>query len=163
MIEVKALAKHGYVHRSLPKKCHFANIRLYFFYTHLNFFFMQFNHWVMQLSSILSTEEFVNKYKGNHTFTGGKVVGYRNFFTMTWTSFMVEDSCYFINGVLHLRAEITIRNRMDIQYKIFSCIGSSEFPVPLFLMSLTLVMILLWYISANCTKGLEWIAQIWQF
>ncbi|KAJ0052516.1 hypothetical protein Pint_00525 [Pistacia integerrima] len=56
------------------------------------------------------TEEFVSKYKGNYTFTGGKAVGYRNLFAIQWTSFMAEDSLYFINGILHLRAELTIRH-----------------------------------------------------
>ncbi|KAF7826124.1 BTB/POZ domain-containing protein POB1-like [Senna tora] len=56
------------------------------------------------------TEEFVSKYKGNYTFTGGKAVGYRNLFAIPWTSFMAEDSLYFINGVLHLKAELTIRH-----------------------------------------------------
>ncbi|KAI4328865.1 hypothetical protein L6164_021188 [Bauhinia variegata] len=56
------------------------------------------------------TEEFVSKYKGNYTFMGGKAVGYRNLFAIPWTSFMAEDSLYFINGVLHLRAELTIRH-----------------------------------------------------
>lgn len=49
------------------------------------------------------TEEFQSKYKGNYTFTGGKAVGYRNLFGIPWTSFMADDSLYFINGVLHLR------------------------------------------------------------
>ncbi|GKU87997.1 hypothetical protein SLEP1_g2313 [Rubroshorea leprosula] len=56
------------------------------------------------------TEEFVSKYKGNYTFTGGKAVGYRNLFAIPWTSFMAEDSIYFINGILHLRAELTIKH-----------------------------------------------------
>ncbi|GAY51396.1 hypothetical protein WN943_017571 [Citrus x changshan-huyou] len=56
------------------------------------------------------TEEFVSKYKGNYTFTGGKAVGYRNLFAIPWTSFMADDSLYFINGILHLRAELTIRH-----------------------------------------------------
>ncbi|MED6156232.1 Boi protein [Stylosanthes scabra] len=56
------------------------------------------------------TDEFVCKYKGNYTFTGGKAVGYRNLFAIPWTSFMSEDCLYFINGVLHLRAELTIRH-----------------------------------------------------
>ncbi|KAF8413273.1 hypothetical protein HHK36_001249 [Tetracentron sinense] len=56
------------------------------------------------------TEEYVSKYKGNYTFTGGKAVGYRNLFATQWTSFMAEDSLYFINGILHLRAELTIRH-----------------------------------------------------
>ncbi|KAH7849233.1 hypothetical protein Vadar_014977 [Vaccinium darrowii] len=55
------------------------------------------------------TEDYLSKYKGNYTFTGGKAVGYRNLFAIPWTSFMAEDSLYFINGTLHLRAELTIR------------------------------------------------------
>ncbi|KAM3289829.1 BTB/POZ domain-containing protein POB1 [Capsicum chacoense] len=55
------------------------------------------------------TEEYVSKYKGNYTFTGGKAVGYRNLFGIPWTAFTAEDSLYFINGILHLRAELTIR------------------------------------------------------
>ncbi|XP_004494778.1 BTB/POZ domain-containing protein POB1-like [Cicer arietinum] len=61
------------------------------------------------------TEDFVSKYKGNYTFTGGKAVGYRNLFATPWMSFMADDSLYFINGVLHLRAELTIRNQPDVQ------------------------------------------------
>ncbi|GAB2224124.1 hypothetical protein Drorol1_Dr00004871 [Drosera rotundifolia] len=56
------------------------------------------------------SEEFMSKYKGNYTFTGGKAVGYRNLFSMPWKPFMGDDSPFFINGVLHLRAELTIRN-----------------------------------------------------
>ncbi|KAL5750007.1 hypothetical protein ACOSP7_024610 [Xanthoceras sorbifolium] len=55
------------------------------------------------------TEEYVSKYKGNYTFTGGKAVGYRNLFGIPWTAFTADDSVYFINGILHLRAELTIR------------------------------------------------------
>ncbi|GKA54971.1 TRAF-like, SKP1/BTB/POZ domain, BTB/Kelch-associated protein [Tanacetum coccineum] len=55
------------------------------------------------------TEEYISKYKGNYTFTGGKAVGYRNLFATPWTSFMAEDSLYFINGILHLQAELTIK------------------------------------------------------
>ncbi|XP_059312536.1 BTB/POZ domain-containing protein POB1-like [Lycium ferocissimum] len=55
-------------------------------------------------------EEYVSKYKGNYTFTGGKAVGYRNLFAIPWPSFIAEDSPYFTNGTLHLRAELTIRN-----------------------------------------------------
>lgn len=53
--------------------------------------------------------DFIVKYKGNYTFTGGKAVGYRNLFAIPWSSFMAEDSPYFIDDVLHLRAELTIR------------------------------------------------------
>jgi hypothetical protein len=55
------------------------------------------------------TEKFVSKYKGNFTLTGGKPVWCRNLFGMTWTEFMAEDNPYFINGVVHLRAVLTIR------------------------------------------------------
>ncbi|XP_021890964.1 BTB/POZ domain-containing protein At2g46260-like isoform X2 [Carica papaya] len=55
------------------------------------------------------TEEYASKYKGNYTFTGGKAVGYRNLFGLPWTTFMADDSLYFINGILHLRAELTIK------------------------------------------------------
>ncbi|XP_042406539.1 BTB/POZ domain-containing protein POB1-like isoform X1 [Zingiber officinale] len=53
--------------------------------------------------------EFVSKYKGFYTFTGGKAVGYRNLFGIQWSSFIAEDGPYFINGTLHLRAELTIK------------------------------------------------------
>lgn len=54
-------------------------------------------------------EDFVSKYKGYYTFTGGKAVGYRNLFTTQWSKFLSEDSPYFINDVVHLRAELTIK------------------------------------------------------
>jgi hypothetical protein len=53
--------------------------------------------------------EFVSKYKGNYTFTGGKAVGYRNLFAIPWQTFMADDSLFFIDGMLHLRAELTIK------------------------------------------------------
>ncbi|BAF08398.1 BTB/POZ domain-containing protein POB1 [Oryza sativa Japonica Group] len=53
--------------------------------------------------------EFVSKYKGNYTFTGGKAVGYRNLFAIPWSTFMADDSLFFLDGVLHLRAELTIK------------------------------------------------------
>ncbi|CAL5429213.1 unnamed protein product [Camellia sinensis] len=43
------------------------------------------------------TEEYVSKYKGNYTFTGGKAVGYRNLFGIAWTLFMAEDNLFLIN------------------------------------------------------------------
>lgn len=54
-------------------------------------------------------DDFVSKYRGNYTFTGGKAVGYRNLFGIPWTALMAEDSIYFFDGVLHLKAELTIR------------------------------------------------------
>lgn len=55
------------------------------------------------------TCEFASKYKGAYTFSGGKAVGYRNLFGVPWSSFVAEDSPFFINGTLHLRAELTIK------------------------------------------------------
>ncbi|KAM1185551.1 hypothetical protein ACFX2G_015152 [Malus domestica] len=55
-------------------------------------------------------EEFLSKFKGSYTFTGGKAVGYRNLLGVPWTAFMADDSIYFINSVLHLNAELTIRH-----------------------------------------------------
>ncbi|CAA0838941.1 BTB/POZ domain-containing protein POB1 [Striga hermonthica] len=54
-------------------------------------------------------EDYISKYKGNYVFTGGKAVGYRNLFSIPWESFMADDSPYFINGVIHLRAELTVK------------------------------------------------------
>ncbi|RDX69943.1 BTB/POZ domain-containing protein POB1, partial [Mucuna pruriens] len=56
-----------------------------------------------------STEEYTSRCKGNYTFTAGKAVGYRNLFGIPWTAFIADDSHYFIKGLLHLRAELTIR------------------------------------------------------
>ncbi|XP_075495424.1 BTB/POZ domain-containing protein POB1-like isoform X1 [Primulina tabacum] len=58
------------------------------------------------------SEEFVSKYKGNYNFTGGKAVGYRNLFGVPWTAFIADNSPFFINGILHLRAELTIKPRV---------------------------------------------------
>ncbi|KAL8229788.1 hypothetical protein R6Q57_014688 [Mikania cordata] len=57
------------------------------------------------------TEEFVSKYTGTYIFTGGKAVGYRNLFAIPWSTFIGDDSVYFLNGLVHLRAELTVRNR----------------------------------------------------
>ncbi|KAJ0231877.1 BTB/POZ domain-containing protein [Hirschfeldia incana] len=57
--------------------------------------------------------EFISKYKGSNTFTGGKAVGYRNLFGIPWTYFVAEDSDFFINGILHLKAELTINGSPD--------------------------------------------------
>ncbi|KAH0648865.1 BTB/POZ domain-containing protein POB1-like [Solanum tuberosum] len=52
--------------------------------------------------------EFVNMYKGSHTLNSGIVVGCRNLCDIGWTPFLNADGLYFINGVLHIRAEITV-------------------------------------------------------
>ncbi|KAF8104700.1 hypothetical protein N665_0170s0073 [Sinapis alba] len=60
------------------------------------------------------SQDYATKYKGNYTFTGGKAVGYRNLFGIPWTSFIAEDSQFFINGILHLRAELTIKRSTEL-------------------------------------------------
>ncbi|XP_057451187.1 BTB/POZ domain-containing protein At2g46260-like [Lotus japonicus] len=53
-------------------------------------------------------EEFLRQYKTHKTFTGGTRAG-RNLFGVPWSEFMAEDYPFFINGVLHLKAVLTIR------------------------------------------------------
>ncbi|CAI9279075.1 unnamed protein product [Lactuca saligna] len=56
-------------------------------------------------------EEYVSKYKGTYDFIGARsnAVGCKNLFGIPWNSFIAEESVYFINGVVHLRAQLTIR------------------------------------------------------
>lgn len=55
------------------------------------------------------TWEFQPKSKGSYVFTGGKAVGYRNLFTLRWEAFIGDESLYFRESILHLRAELTIK------------------------------------------------------
>lgn len=57
------------------------------------------------------TWEFMPKSKGSYIFTGGKAVGYRNLFGMQWQDFIAEDSPYFRDNIVHLRAELTIKKQ----------------------------------------------------
>lgn len=45
-------------------------------------------------------------YKGSDTLTGGQYVGRRNLFNTTWKAFIADDSPFFTNGKLHLRATV---------------------------------------------------------
>lgn len=45
----------------------------------------------------------------SHTFTGGRCIGFSNLFKTTWAAFIADDSPYFINGILHLRAVVSIK------------------------------------------------------
>lgn len=56
----------------------------------------------------MPTKEFAENFKGNYKFTAGKAVGCRNLFTRPWEMFIGKDCPYFINDVLHLRAELSI-------------------------------------------------------
>ncbi|XP_057453238.1 BTB/POZ domain-containing protein At2g46260-like [Lotus japonicus] len=54
-------------------------------------------------------KEFVVKKSKMHcTFTGGTIVVF-NLFKVSWTEFIAENSPFFVNDVLHLKAELTIR------------------------------------------------------
>ncbi|KAJ0837240.1 putative MATH/TRAF domain, BTB/Kelch-associated [Helianthus annuus] len=53
------------------------------------------------------TNEFVSRRKGLCTFSYKWAIGIHNMFAIPWTSFIGEDSVYFVDGVLHLRAELT--------------------------------------------------------
>ncbi|KAL1198118.1 BTB/POZ domain-containing protein [Cardamine amara subsp. amara] len=63
-----------------------------------------------QLTRSNPTEEFVSKYKGNYKLTRGKAAGDRSLFAIPWDSFIAKDCPYFINDVLHLRAELSIHH-----------------------------------------------------
>jgi hypothetical protein len=55
------------------------------------------------------TMEFVGKFKGIYTFTRGKAVGCRNLLGIPWDIFTAKNCPYFINDVLRLRADLSIR------------------------------------------------------
>ncbi|GMN31764.1 hypothetical protein TIFTF001_003385 [Ficus carica] len=55
------------------------------------------------------TEDYMRKYRGIATFTGGDVFGCQNLSNIPWTTFMADKSPNFINGILHLRAVLTVK------------------------------------------------------
>ncbi|XP_027769543.1 BTB/POZ domain-containing protein POB1-like isoform X2 [Solanum pennellii] len=55
------------------------------------------------------SEDYLSRYKGSHTFTRGKGDGFRNLVGIPWTTFIAEGSVYFINGILRVRAVLTVR------------------------------------------------------
>ncbi|KAK1263304.1 BTB/POZ domain-containing protein POB1 [Acorus gramineus] len=66
---------------------------------------VDFEFWVRERS----TDTFVNKFKESYGFTNRLGRGTRNLCSMTWASFIGNDSSYFINDVLHLKANISIK------------------------------------------------------
>eukprot|EP00850_Spirogloea_muscicola_P023036 SM000324S12593 [mRNA] locus=s324:47434:50769:- [translate_table: standard] len=58
---------------------------------------------------------FITRSRSTYTFTGGKIVGYRNIFSRDWSVFVDDKSVYFLNGVLHLRAELTVQPQANIE------------------------------------------------
>ena len=55
------------------------------------------------------TQEFVVRRKGKYKFTGVQSIGFRDVLGAPWATFIGEDSPYFINDLLHLRAQLSIR------------------------------------------------------
>ncbi|XP_057451826.1 BTB/POZ domain-containing protein At2g46260-like [Lotus japonicus] len=55
------------------------------------------------------TKKFATLHISNSVFIYGKFKGCKNLFGVPWTSFIAEDSPFFIEGILHLRAKLTIR------------------------------------------------------
>ncbi|KAL3819170.1 hypothetical protein ACJIZ3_005075 [Penstemon smallii] len=53
-------------------------------------------------------KKFLSKFRTTGTFTGGKVYGFRTLVSVPWAAFIADDSPYFINGILHLRARLTL-------------------------------------------------------
>ncbi|KAK1271435.1 BTB/POZ domain-containing protein POB1 [Acorus gramineus] len=52
--------------------------------------------------------DFMNKWTTTYKFTTLTGWGYPNLFKMPWVSFVAKDNPYFINEMLHLRAEVII-------------------------------------------------------
>ncbi|KFK30703.1 hypothetical protein AALP_AA6G016700 [Arabis alpina] len=55
-----------------------------------------------------TTKDFVRQHKATYKFTGAKSFGSRNLLAIPWESFMSKTCPYFINDVLHLRAQLSI-------------------------------------------------------
>ncbi|XP_076882095.1 BTB/POZ domain-containing protein POB1-like [Bidens hawaiensis] len=53
------------------------------------------------------SSEFVSVYGGCYTFKHKKGIGTRNLFGVPWTEFIGDVSDFFVDGVLHLRAEVS--------------------------------------------------------
>ncbi|CAM0877682.1 unnamed protein product [Alopecurus aequalis] len=57
--------------------------------------------------------QFVSKFNASRTLTGRVAVGQR-LFSVPWSTFMADDSL-FINGVLHLRVDLTVVEQTKLQ------------------------------------------------
>lgn len=58
------------------------------------------------------SQEYTSILQGTSTFSARnrKMAGSKNLFKVSWESFIAEGSDYFINGVLQLRAQLTVGN-----------------------------------------------------
>ncbi|KAF7075973.1 hypothetical protein CFC21_080694 [Triticum aestivum] len=60
------------------------------------------------------SRQFVSKLNGRHTFSDKFPVGSRYLFWVPWQTFMADDSI-FIDGVLHLRVDLTVVEQTELQ------------------------------------------------
>jgi hypothetical protein len=58
--------------------------------------------------------QFVSKFSATDTFTDGVLVGCDNIFLVPWSTFMADDDL-FIDGVLHLRVDLTVVEQTELQ------------------------------------------------
>ncbi|KFK40747.1 hypothetical protein AALP_AA2G035800 [Arabis alpina] len=56
------------------------------------------------------TEEFIETHRGSRMTSQGDEVGCTDLLSMAWTDLMDEDSLFFIEDVLHLRVDLSIRS-----------------------------------------------------
>uniref|UniRef100_A0A453E8V6 BTB domain-containing protein n=1 Tax=Aegilops tauschii subsp. strangulata TaxID=200361 RepID=A0A453E8V6_AEGTS len=61
-----------------------------------------------------SSGKFLSKYVGRHTFSGSLLEGCDDLFGVPWSTFIADDSL-FIDGVLHLRVDLTAVEQPELQ------------------------------------------------
>jgi hypothetical protein len=60
------------------------------------------------------SRQFVSKFNASHTFVGGVLVGCSDLFSVPWSTFLADDSL-FIDGLLHLRVDLTVVGQTEPQ------------------------------------------------
>jgi hypothetical protein len=60
------------------------------------------------------SRQFVSKFNASHTFIGGVLVGCHDLFSVPWSTFVADDSL-FIDGLLHLRVDLTVVGQTEPQ------------------------------------------------
>ncbi|KAE8808701.1 Kelch repeat and BTB domain-containing protein 8 [Hordeum vulgare] len=61
-----------------------------------------------------SSGKFLSKYGGRHTFIGPILEGCDDLFGVPWSTFIADDNL-FIDGVLHLRVDLTVVEQPELQ------------------------------------------------
>jgi hypothetical protein len=62
----------------------------------------------------MPSRQFVSKLNASHTFTDDVAVGHSDLFSVPWSTLMADDG-FFIDGVLHLRLDLTVVGQMEPQ------------------------------------------------